>query len=183
MTETLGNELLRQARAAIDEALGGPPCPAPELDLHELQEPGATFVTLKKNDYLRGCIGSLQAWRPLLSDVRANAVAAALNDLRFYALERTELASVRIEVSLLTPPEPVEFSNEDDLLKKLVPFEDGLIITWHTHRATFLPQVWEDLPDPKQFLAHLKLKSGVPADTSIELFSIQRYRVQKWKEK
>lgn len=183
MTDALGNELLRQARAAIGEALGGASCPEPEACLAELQEPGATFVTLKKNGYLRGCIGSLQAWRPLLADVRANAVAAALHDLRFYALEQAEFASVRIEVSLLSLPVPVEFSNEADLLKTLVPHEDGLIITWHTHRATFLPQVWEELPDPGQFLFHLKLKAGVPADTPIELFSVQRYRVQKWKEK
>lgn len=183
MTEALGNVLLHQARAAIDEALDGPPCPVPDPDLPALHESGATFVTLTKHGQLRGCIGSLQAWRPLLADVRANAVAAALHDLRFYALERKELTTIRIEVSLLSPPEPLVFTDEADLLKRLVPHEDGLIISWHSHRATFLPQVWEQLPDPKLFLAHLKQKAGLPADTAIELFTIQRYRVQKWTEK
>ncbi|SFN21771.1 uncharacterized protein, PH0010 family/AmmeMemoRadiSam system protein A [Formivibrio citricus] len=183
MSKTLGEELLAQARCAIDAALGGPPCPAAAADLPELNELGATFVTLTKDGQLRGCIGSLQAWRPLVEDVRANAVAAALHDPRFYPLERNEFASIHVEVSLLSKPEPLEFTDEADLLQKIVPHQDGLIINRHMHRATFLPQVWEQLPDPLQFLAHLKQKSGLPADTPIELFTIQRYRVQKWKEK
>lgn len=181
MTDPLGNELLRQARAAISEALGGPPCPLP-VNLPELNEPGATFVTLTRAGELRGCIGSLQAYRPLLADVRANAVSAALNDPRFYPLESCELAKVRVEVSLLTQPEPVEFSDEADLIAQIVPNEDGLIITSGPYRATFLPQVWEQLRDPRQFLAHLKQKSGLPSDTLIEEFGVQRYRVRKWKE-
>ena len=183
MSDALGNELLIQARAAIDEALNGPPCPAHAPGLPELNELGATFVTLTKIGQLRGCIGSLEAWRPLLIDVRANAVAAALRDPRFYPLEQPELSSIRVEVSLLSKPELLEFQNEAELLKALIPNKDGLIISRGSHRATFLPQVWEQLPDPQQFLAHLKQKSGLPGDMPIELFAVQRYRVQKWKEK
>ncbi len=179
--DALGQILLHQARAAIVEALGGTPCPPPE-DLLPLKEPGATFVTLTKQGQLRGCIGSLQAHRPLIADVRANAVAAALHDPRFYPLEVAELGQIHVEVSLLTPPEILPFSDEADLRKRLVPFEDGVIINSGLHRATFLPQVWEQLPDPAQFLAHLKQKAGLPSDTPIEIFSVQRYRVQKWKE-
>ncbi len=181
MTDSLGNELLRQARAAISEALGGPPCPLP-ANLPELNEPGATFVTLTRSGELRGCIGSLQAHRPLLTDVRANALSAALNDPRFYPLESSELARIRIEVSLLTLPETLEFSDEADLIAQIVPNEDGLIITSGPYRATFLPQVWEQLRDPREFLAHLKQKSGLPSNTPIEEFGVQRYRVRKWKE-
>ncbi|MDR3410390.1 MAG: AmmeMemoRadiSam system protein A [Formivibrio sp.] len=179
--DALGKELLHQARAAIEEALGGSTCPPP-ADLQELKEPGATFVTLTKQGQLRGCIGSLQAHRPLIADVRANAVAAALNDPRFYSLETNELKQIKVEVSLILPPEDLPFSDEDDLLQKLVPYVDGVIISSGTHRATFLPQVWEQLPDPKQFISHLKQKSGLPSDTPMETFSVQRYRAQKWKE-
>lgn len=179
--DALGNELLTQARAAIREALGGPPCPR-AAELPALKQPGATFVTLTKQGQLRGCIGSLQAHRPLLADIHANAVAAALYDPRFYPLEKEELQQTHVEVSLLTAPEPLPFTDEADLLQKLVPFEDGIIITCGQHRATFLPQVWEQLPDPRQFLTHLKQKAGLPSDTPIELFTVQRYRVQKWKE-
>lgn len=179
--DSLGNELLHQARSAIEEALGGATCPPP-LDLPALTEPGATFVTLTKKGLLRGCIGSLEAHRPLIADVRANAVSAALEDPRFYPLEPEELKQTKVEVSLVSSPEPLPFTDEADLLGKLEPGTDGLIISSGPHRATFLPQVWEQLPDPKQFLAHLKQKSGLPGDTPIEIFKVQRYRVHKWKE-
>lgn len=180
--DALGNALLQQARAAIDEALGGGGCPAPPEDVPALFELGACFVTLTKQGQLRGCIGSLQAHRTLLDDVRANAAAAALSDPRFYPLEPEEFRQTLVEVSLLTEPEPLAFSNESDLLQKIVPYEDGIILSCGTHRATFLPQVWEQLPDPRQFLTHLKLKSGLPSNTPIEIFHVQRYRVRKWKE-
>lgn len=179
--DTLGNELLRQARAAIGEALGGPPCPLP-ADLPALTCDGATFVTLTLRGQLRGCIGSLLAHRPLIADVRGNAVAAAMNDPRFYPLEQEELPKIRVEVSLLSPPVPIEFSSESELLELIVPGKDGLVISNGMHRATFLPQVWEQLPEPKEFLSHLKQKSGLPGDTPIETFKVQRYRVDKWKE-
>lgn len=179
--DALGQELLRQARAAISEALGGPPCPVP-VEFPLLTQQSATFVTLTKQGQLRGCIGSLQAHRPLLADVRANAVAAALHDPRFYPLEKEEFKQVQVEVSLLTPPEPLSFTDEADLLQKIVPFEDGIVISCGLHRATFLPQVWEQIPDPRLFLAHLKQKAGLPSDTPIDQFTVQRYRVQKWKE-
>lgn len=179
--DALGQELLIQARAAIEEALGGPPCPPP-AKMPALDEPGASFVTLTKQGQLRGCIGSLQAHRPLLADVRANAVAAALHDPRFYPLEKEEFRLTLVEVSVLTPPAPIQVTDEADLLQKLVPYEDGIIISNGPYRATFLPQVWEHLPDPRLFLAHLKQKAGLPSDTPIELFTVQRYRVRKWKE-
>ena len=182
MNDALGQELLRQARAAIEEALGGPPCPPIPASLPELNELGATFVTLMKKGLLRGCIGSLESWRPLIVDVRANAVASALRDPRFYPLEPTELPATLIEVSLLSKPEPIDFENEAELLRKIIPREDGIIITRGVNRATFLPQVWEQLPDTRLFLAHLKQKSGLSVDTPIELFTVQRYRVRKWKE-
>lgn len=179
--DALGSELLRQARAAIGEALGGPPCPLP-TNLPALATEGASFVTLTLRGQLRGCIGSLQAHRPLIADVRANAVAAAMNDPRFYPLEEEEFPKIRIEVSLLSPPESVEFSNETELLQWIVPGKDGLIISNGMHRATFLPQVWEQLPEPKEFLAHLKQKANMPSDTPMETLKVQRYRVDKWKE-
>ena len=180
--DALGFALLAQARAAIDEALGGDACVPPPADVPALFEPGACFVTLTKQGQLRGCIGSLQAHRALLDDVRANAVAAAISDPRFYPLEPEEFRQTQIEVSLLAEPEPLTFRDESDLLQKIVPFEDGIILSSGAHRATFLPQVWEQLPDPRQFLAHLKLKSGLPSNTPIEIFRVQRYRVRKWKE-
>lgn len=179
--DALGQELLYQARAAIEEALGGAPCPSP-ADLPPLKEPGATFVTLLKEGQLRGCIGSLQAYRPLIADIRSNAVAAALHDPRFYAVELNELKKIKVEVSLVSPPEVLPFSDENDLQQKLEPGVDGVIISAGSRQATFLPQVWEQLPAPAQFLAHLKLKAGLPSDTPMESFRVQRYRVQKWKE-
>lgn len=177
----LGQELLQQARSAIEEALGGAPCP-PSADLPTLKEPGATFVTLLKEGQLRGCIGTLQAYRPLIADIRSNAVAAALHDSRFYAVELNELKKIQIEVSLISPPEVLPFSDENDLRHKLEPGVDGVTIQAGARQATFLPQVWEQLPTPAQFLAHLKLKAGVPSDTPMETFRVQRYRVQKWIE-
>lgn len=179
-TEPLGEALLIIARNAIGEHFGCTPQMVPQLP--ELAEPAATFVTLTQEGRLRGCIGSLQAHRPLARDVAENAVAAAFEDRRFAPLGKEEWAHTRVEVSLLTPPEPFPVADERDAWARLRPGIDGLILNYGRRRATFLPQVWESLPDPRQFLAQLKLKAGLPADFWHEQVVLARYGVRKWKE-
>lgn len=181
-TNTLGDSLLKLARQAINRHFGQPTATF-TVDLPELQKSGASFVTLTQNGQLRGCIGSLQAWRPLAQDVQQNALAAALRDPRFKPLTAEELARTRVEVSLLTAPEPMQFSSEADLLGQLRPGVDGIILSAGPHRATFLPQVWEQLPTPQAFMAQLKRKAGLAADYWGDEVRVERYGVQKWKEK
>ena len=180
----LGPALLVRARNAIAARLHQPM--QAEADHPALALPGATFVTLTQNDALRGCIGSLEAHRPLDRDVRANAVAAAFSDPRFPPLTVAEFPHTRVEVSLLTAPVPMTFSSEADALRQLRPDVDGIILIagrgGQLGRSTFLPQVWEQLPEPRQFLAHLKQKAGLPADWWSADVQLQRYEVQKWKE-
>ncbi|MBA4420989.1 MAG: AmmeMemoRadiSam system protein A [Anaerolinea sp.] len=125
-----------------------------------LQEPGASFVTLTVGDALRGCIGTLEAHQPLALDVQEHAVAAALEDYRFTPVIPAELKHIHIEVSRLTPAIPLEYADPLDLLCKLRPGEDGVILKDGPHRATFLPQVWEKVPDPAEFLDQLCYKMG-----------------------
>lgn len=179
-TEPLGLTLLSIARNAISKNFSIDPRPV--LPHPELSRQAATFVTLTQDGQLRGCIGSLKAYRPLAADVAENAVSAAFRDPRFKALAANELERTRIEVSLLEDPEPIEFENEADALGHLCPGVDGLILTYGSQRATFLPQVWESLIDPHQFLQQLKLKAGLPADFWDERITLSRYGVQKWKE-
>jgi len=175
-----GPALLVRARNAIAAQLKQPTRPEP--DHPALAQPGATFVTLTQNGQLRGCIGSLQAHRALDQDVRANAVAAAFRDPRFTPLKAEELARTRVEVSLLTAPQPMRFTDEADALRQLRPNIDGIIFIAGQRRSTFLPQVWEQLPEPRVFMAHLKQKAGLPADYWSSEVQLQRYEVQKWKE-
>lgn len=180
-TDPLGRKLLSLARAAIAAQFGqtAPPTDDSEPALHAR---GATFVTLTQQGRLRGCIGSLEAWRPLAEDVRENARAAAFRDPRFPPLTAAELPATRVEVSLLTPASPLQFSSETEALEKLQPGVDGVILECAGRRATFLPQVWEQLPEPHQFMAHLKQKAGLPPDfwdPGVKLFI---YGVEKWKE-
>ncbi len=147
-----------------------------------LREHAATFVTLKLNDQLRGCIGSLQAYRPLGQDVQENAIAAAFRDPRFAPLSADEYPDIELEVSLLSPPVEMTFTDEKDALRQLRPHIDGLIFRSATHRSTFLPQVWEQLPEPAMFMAHLKMKAGLAADFWSPDVELQRYTVDKWKE-
>ena len=129
-----------------------------------LSTPGAAFVTLNRYGQLRGCIGSLQAYRPLIEDVADNAFKAAFSDPRFPPLSRAETAGLSVEVSVLTPPTPIEECDSPHaLLRQLTPFEDGLIIDDGVHRATFLPSVWEQLPNPEDFLRQLMAKAGMTA--------------------
>jgi AmmeMemoRadiSam system protein A len=176
----LGTTLLTLARNAIAEHFGLPHSPAPEAP--ELHETGAAFVTLTQHGKLRGCIGSLEAWRPLARDVQENALAAAFRDPRFHPLSVDELPYTRVEVSLLTPVEPISFSSEADALAQLRPNVDGVIFTAGQRRSTFLPQVWEQLPEPAVFMAHLKQKAGLPAGYWGPDVCLERYAVRKWKE-
>ena len=179
-TTDIGPALLVRARNAIAAQLGQATQAEPAHPA--LNQPGATFVTLTQNGALRGCIGSLQAHRPLDQDVRANALAAAFRDPRFPPLTQAELARTRVEVSLLTAPQPMTFSDEADALRRLRPNIDGIIFSAGQKRSTFLPQVWEQIPDPRTFMAHLKQKAGLPADYWSSEVQLQRYEVQKWKE-
>ncbi len=175
-----GAVLLPIARGAIATALGQ--TLAAREDAPWLREPGASFVTLTQRGDLRGCIGSLEAHRPLLEDVKANALAAALRDPRFPPLRASELAYTRVEISLLSPPQAIRFASEQDALTQLRPEVDGVIFEYGYHRSTFLPQVWEQLPDPETFLAQLKRKAGLPASFWSGEVRLSRYTVTKWKE-
>jgi len=177
----LGRTLLALARGAIGAELGF-------RDAHgivrhaALDEPGATFVTLRQEGDLRGCIGSLEARRRLAADVRANAVAAAFRDPRFLPLDAREFGGVSVEVSLLSAHEPLAFESEEELLRQLRPGIDGVVLQAGHHRATFLPQVWETLPEPRAFIAALKEKAGLPARVRKPVLRVARYTVVKWSE-
>lgn len=175
-----GPTLLALARTAIAHSLGLKA--ATDEMPHWLQEPGASFVTLTQNGQLRGCIGSLSAHRSLGEDVRANAVAAALRDPRFPALTVAELERTRVEVSVLSPMQPLAFNSEAEAIAQLRPHIDGVVLEYGGHRGTFLPQVWEQLPAPKEFMAQLKRKAGLSADFWADGVRLQRYTVEKWKE-
>jgi AmmeMemoRadiSam system protein A len=182
-----GRLLLALAREAIAAALDVPwhatRVPAPELAAPWLRAPGACFVTLTRRNRLRGCIGSVRARRPLGDDVRANARAAALSDPRFPPLTAAELPETRIEVSLLSPPSPLPAASEEEALAALRPGIDGIVLeVGGESHATFLPQVWDNLPSPREFLAHLKHKAGLPVDFWSPDLRLQRYTVTKWAE-
>lgn len=180
MDESLGAALLLRAKNAIGSEFSA--AAQAEPDHPALAQPGATFVTLMLDGQLRGCIGSLEAWRPLDTDVRENARAAAFRDPRFNPLRHDEFARTCVEVSLLTPAVELHFTDEADALRQLRPNIDGVIFECHGRRGTFLPQVWEGLPEPRQFFAHLKQKAGFTADFWSPDVKLYRYEVQKWKE-
>ena len=175
-----GHTLLPIARASIARTLGR------SLAANEtapwLLDPGACFVTLTQQGELRGCIGSLEARRPLLADVKANAVAAAFHDPRFSPLVVNELEHTEIEISLLSPMQALRFSGEAEALAQLRPGVDGVVFEFGARRSTFLPQVWEQLPDTQEFMAHLKRKAGLPTSFWAAEVRLQRYTVSKWKE-
>ena len=178
--EDAGKALLQLARGAIEHQILGKP--KARLDFAWLRQAGATFVTLTKGDALRGCIGSLEPTRALGEDVAQNALAAALRDPRFPAMSAAEWPQCRVEVSLLSTPKPLRFADEADLLSQIVAGEDGLILEADGRRATFLPQVWEEIGDKRLFIAHLLKKAGLPPDTRLTRCKVSRYRVFKWKE-
>lgn len=178
-----GELLLRIARQAISRALRVWHEPL-KLDGNTdwLYQPGATFVTLMQYGKLRGCVGSLQACNPLIDDVSNNAVSAALRDSRFSPLTADELDTVNVEVSLLSRLEPLKFISEENALTQLRPNVDGVVFEYGAYRSTFLPQVWEILPEPALFLAKLKSKAGLPEDFRAEGIKLSRYTVSKWRE-
>jgi hypothetical protein len=175
-----GPLLTALARGAIAQTFGSIP-QRPALPEWMFQA-GATFVTLTQNGQLRGCIGTLEAHRPLAEDLEQNARAAAFGDPRFPPLGEEELDRTRVEVSILSRPEPMRFADEADALAQLRPGIDGVILEAGWHRATFLPQVWEQLPEPAEFMAHLKRKAGLAADYWSEDVRLSRYTVEKYKE-
>lgn len=209
-----GEILLPIARAAIAQTLNV--AHAADTSAPWLAEHGACFVTLTQSGRLRGCIGSLQAHRPLLDDVRGNAVSAALHDPRFAPLSAAELDITTVEVSLLSATQPMTVRDEADALAQLRPHVDGVIFEYsppdtlltqpadcakgglaaipapkgyappfhgrRTYRSTFLPQVWEDLTRPRDFLALLRRKAGLPDDFWADGVKLSRYTVTKWSE-
>ncbi len=162
LTDGEKQTLLRIAREAIENAVKGKlASPIDQTSLTQtLREQGSSFVTLTIHGELRGCIGALEAYQPLAEDVHEHAIAAALNDPRFPPLTKKELSRIQIEVSRLTPPQELEYADADDLLKKIRPHVDGVILKHGKRRATFLPQVWEKIPDSVEFLEQLCYKMG-----------------------
>jgi AmmeMemoRadiSam system protein A len=176
----LGRALLTLARSAIAEQLG---LGQLEVVSHaSLEQPSATFVTLRQAGQLRGCVGSLHRLRTLRDDVRANAVAAAFRDPRFGPLDASELPQISLEVSLLSNDERIEVDTEAELIGCLRPGLDGVTLEYGPHRATLLPQVWQQLPQARDFLAALKTKAGLPEDFWSSDLIVSRYAVVTWKE-
>ena len=185
MSVNKGEILLPIARASISEALGQDFATLEDsiINASWLQQKAACFVTLIQQEQLRGCIGTLEAHRPLLDDVRHNARAAAFQDPRFSPLTSEELDRTEIEISLLSPMQILSFSDEKEALQQLQPGTDGLVFEFDRYRSTFLPQVWEQLPEVTDFIAHLKQKAGLPADFWADDVRLYRYTVSKWKER
>jgi AmmeMemoRadiSam system protein A len=158
--------LLRLARQALELGVRSEKLPPLDWNLFtpRLHEDGASFVTLTRHGDLRGCIGALEAYQPLAEDVREHAIAAALSDYRFPPVQTAELGQISIEVSRLTAPVPLDYASPEDLLARLSPHVDGVVLRDGSRRATFLPQVWEKIPDPADFLDNLCYKMGAPAN-------------------
>ncbi len=178
--------LLRLAREAMEHGVRGEEMPP--LDLTSLpvllREEGSSFVTLTSGELLRGCIGALDAYLPLAEDVRIHAVAAALKDPRFPPVRTDELSGIQIEISRLTHPVPLEYTDADDLLSKLRPHVDGVILRDELQgRATFLPQVWKKIPDPAEFLNNLCYKMGLEPDSwRHKHFEVFLYQAEEFHE-
>ncbi len=176
-----GHVLLPIARSSISRVLGVAHDASEDADW--LNQPGASFVTLTQQHQLRGCIGTLEAHRPLLLDIKANAQAAAFEDPRFSPLTEKELGYTEIEVSLLSAMQALQFADEREALAQLRPGIDGVIFEFGRHRSTFLPWVWEQLPDTVEFMAHLKHKTGLHPDFWDNGVRLYRYTASKWKER
>lgn len=178
--------LLRLAREAVERGVKGEELPP--LDLASLpaglRERGSSFVTLTSHGQLRGCVGALHAYQSLAEDVREHALGAALKDPRFPPVRQDELSGIQIEVSRLTPPVPLVYSDPQDLLAKLRPHVDGVILREDPYRrATFLPQVWEKIPDPAEFLSHLCSKMGAEPDIwRYKPLEVLTYQVEEFHE-
>jgi len=176
------SQLLQVARGSIAHGLRrGKPLPVDPGEYPEvLQRLRASFVTLHLRGQLRGCIGVLEAIRPLVDDVAKNAYAAAFSDPRFEPLREAERQGLDIHISVLSPSEPMRFTSEQDLVRQVRPGVDGLILADGSRRGTFLPSVWESLPDRESFLRHLKLKAGLPPDYWSETIQVSRYTAESY---
>jgi AmmeMemoRadiSam system protein A len=177
--------LLKIARQAIRSRLENDS--PPDISLAELsprlRKEGACFVTLKKGGELRGCVGTLEASSALAREVQAKAIAAAFHDYRFPPVQPEELSRIKIEVSYLTPPQRLAYKKPEDLPRMLRPGVDGVVLSDGDRKATFLPQVWEQLPEPEQFLSRLCLKMGVPPRTwKKKKLAVSTYQVEKFEE-
>jgi len=185
LTDGEKQTLLCIAREAIENAVRGKSSPQLEKEAltPALRENGASFVTLTIHNNLRGCIGALEAHQPLAEDVHEHAIAAALEDPRFPPVRESELARIHIEVSYLTPPQELQYSDSEDLLTKVRPHIDGVILKHGFRRATFLPQVWEKIPDREEFLGQLCIKMGerpnLWRDTKLQVYT---YQVEEFHE-
>ena len=178
-------ELLKLARETITSQARGRRVPSVDIEAvsEDLQHDAACFVTLTKHGQLRGCIGSLEARQPLALDVHDNAIGAAFRDPRFPPVGAGELDELHVEISVLSKPEPLSYDGPDDLIAKLRPGVDGVVIERGWNRATFLPQVWESIPDPHEFLQHLCLKAYLPADAYRRPgLDVYTYQVEKFEE-
>ncbi len=177
--------LLGLARQALEAAVRGEKLASLDWQAlpERLQEPGATFVTLTRRGELRGCIGVLEARQPLAEDVREHAIAAALEDYRFPPVQPFELPEIDIEISHLTPPIDLEYNSPQDLLALLRPRVDGVTLIDGWKRATFLPQVWEKIPDPSLFLSQLCMKMNTAPDHwRQKKLRVQIYQVEEFHE-
>lgn len=177
--------LLKLARQALEAAICGKPLPVlnlKKLPAH-LTEPGVSFVTLTRAGELRGCIGALEPRVSLAEDVQEHAIAAALQDFRFPPVQEEELPAIEIEISCLTPKIRLEYERPEDLLTLLRPGVDGVVLQYGMYRATFLPQVWEKLPEPEMFLNHLCLKMGGSRNLwRKEKLEVYTYQVEEFRE-
>lgn len=175
-------QLLAVARGSIEHGLQyRAPLPVNVAEFPaKLCETGACFVTLYKGGQLRGCIGTLQACRHLVEDVAHNAFAAAFSDPRFPPVGTAETVSLDLHISVLTPAVEMHFDSEEDLLRQLIPGVDGLILQEGARRGTFLPSVWEQLPEKREFLQRLKLKAGLPVVYWSETLRVYRYRTEQF---
>ncbi len=186
LTESDRSFLLGLARQSIENCANGTSLPSLNLDALSplLREQGACFVTLTYQGYLRGCVGALEPYQSLAEDVREHAVAAAFQDYRFPPIQDKEIKEIEIEISYLTRPKILNYENPADLLKLLRPNIDGVVVRDGMRRATFLPQVWEKIPDPEEFLEQLCMKMGAPADLwRRKKLDVLTYQVEEFHEK
>jgi AmmeMemoRadiSam system protein A len=185
LTEEEGRTLLSAARETIEQRIFNreEQSRSDAALSSKFSEKRGTFVTLTIDGSLRGCIGHIIPQESLIEGIRVNAINAAFKDPRFRPLSKKEWKRVKIEISILTDPQPLAYSDADDLLKKLRPGIDGTIIKKGLCQATFLPQVWEQLPDPKEFLRHLCVKAGLDGDAwKKESLEVSTYQVQAFEE-
>jgi AmmeMemoRadiSam system protein A len=181
LNESQRTLLLMTARQSIDYGFSHKrPLPVTPKEHPPLDKPGASFVTLHHKGHLRGCIGSLEAYRPLLVDVAEHAFDAAFGDPRFEPLQSQELDGLSVDISILSAPMELRFDNQQDLLAQIRPGIDGLILAEGARRGTFLPSVWESLATTTDFLQHLKLKAGLPGGYWSDTIKVWRYTTESF---